>query len=201
CCRLCVHISFWLQVFTSTSTIAFETFACDEEAVKGESFLRADYRLSCNTTKHRWHMVFAAIMIVVYPTGIPLLYAYILWKNRVALNPLAQDVSDSTSTRFRLQGNGEYSAKEPAKELQERLEMRKQNPDLVPSMFLWKDFGPDMYYYEVIDCGRRILLTGALIFIAPNTAAQAAVACMFAFASLLGFELLRPHLDPVDSWL
>lgn len=53
----------------------------------------------------------------------------------------------------------------------------------------------------MIDCGRRILLTGALIFIAPNTATQAAVACMFAFASLLGFELLRPHLDDVDSWL
>ena len=60
---------------------------------------------------------------------------------------------------------------------------------------------PDMYYYEVIECGRRILLTGALIFIAPHTAAQAAMACIFAFASLLGFELLRPHLDAADSWL
>ena len=58
-----------------------------------------------------------------------------------------------------------------------------------------------MYYFEVIDCGRRILLTGVLIFIQPNTPEQAAVACMFAFASLLGFELLRPHLDPMDSWI
>ena len=53
----------------------------------------------------------------------------------------------------------------------------------------------------MIDCGRRILLTGVLIFIQPNTPEQAAVACMFAFASLLGFELLRPHLDPMDSWI
>lgn len=58
-----------------------------------------------------------------------------------------------------------------------------------------------MYYYEVIECGRRILLTGVLIFFAPGTAGQAAMACIFAFASLLGFELLRPHLDPADSWL
>lgn len=58
-----------------------------------------------------------------------------------------------------------------------------------------------MYYYEVVECGRRILLTGVLIFISPNTSAQAAAACMFAFLSLLGFELLRPHLDPADSWL
>lgn len=58
-----------------------------------------------------------------------------------------------------------------------------------------------MYYYEVIECGRRILLTGVLIFIAPYSSAQAALACIFAFASLLGFELLRPHLDPTDAWL
>lgn len=58
-----------------------------------------------------------------------------------------------------------------------------------------------MYYYEVIECGRRILLTGALIFIEPQTSTQAAMACIFAFGSLLGFELLRPHLDPTDSWL
>lgn len=58
-----------------------------------------------------------------------------------------------------------------------------------------------MYYYEVIECGRRILLTGVLIFFPSGTAPQAAMACMFAFASLLGFELLRPHLDNADVWL
>ncbi|CAN0453371.1 unnamed protein product, partial [Laminaria digitata] len=52
--------------------------------------------------------------------------------------------------------------------------------------------------YEVIECGRRILLTGVLIFISPHTATQSAMACIFAFASLLGFELMRPHLDPTD---
>ena len=61
--------------------------------------------------------------------------------------------------------------------------------------------GPDLYYYEVIECGRRILLTGVLIFIAPQSATQPAMACIFAFASLLGFELMRPHMDPADSWL
>ena len=61
--------------------------------------------------------------------------------------------------------------------------------------------GPDLYYYEVVECGRRILLTEVLIFVAPNTSMQAAIACIFAFVSLLGFELMRPHADPADSWL
>ena len=44
-------------------------------------------------------------------------------------------------------------------------------------------------------------MTGVLIFISPSSATQAAMACIFAFGSLLGFELMRPHLDPADSWL
>lgn len=61
--------------------------------------------------------------------------------------------------------------------------------------------GPDLYFYEVVECGRRMLLTGVLIFIAPQSPTQTSMACIFAFASLLGFELMRPHLDPADSWL
>lgn len=61
--------------------------------------------------------------------------------------------------------------------------------------------GPDFYYFEVIECGRRMVLTGVLVFIKPHSPTQTAMACIFALASLLGFELLRPHIDPTDSWL
>lgn len=57
-----IHFS---QVFTSTSTTAFKTFPCDNEAVEGESYLRADYSLSCNAERHLWYKVYAGIMIVV----------------------------------------------------------------------------------------------------------------------------------------
>ena len=59
----------------------------------------------------------------VYPVGIPVLYAYILWINRESLNPEIE--------------TGKVS---PA-QLEEILEKRRENPELVPSMFLWKDFG------------------------------------------------------------
>lgn len=53
------------QVFTSTSTVAFKTFACDDEAVEGESYLRADYSLSCQTNSHILFRFYAAVMILV----------------------------------------------------------------------------------------------------------------------------------------
>lgn len=79
--------------------------------------------------------------VQVYPIGIPLLYASILWKNRVALNPPVQGNADSTSGGIRLLELGGFFRKESAEEVEKRLELRKQNPDLLPSMFLWKDFG------------------------------------------------------------
>lgn len=62
-CALCP--SYELQVFTSTSTLVFKTFACDDAAVEGKSFLRADYSISCHS---RWHMFFtcyAGLMVLV----------------------------------------------------------------------------------------------------------------------------------------
>ena len=61
--------------------------------------------------------------------------------------------------------------------------------------------GPDLFYFEVIECGRRILLTGVLIFVKPHSSMQVATACIFAFGILVGFELMRPYVDPTDEWL
>ncbi|CAN0574173.1 unnamed protein product [Laminaria digitata] len=54
-----------LQVFTSASTAAFKTFACDEDVVEGESYLRADYSISCETSAHVFFQVYAGLMILV----------------------------------------------------------------------------------------------------------------------------------------
>eukprot|EP00752_Nemacystus_decipiens_P008151 g7290.t1 len=202
--HMAVGLLLTFLVFTSASTTAFKTFPCDDQVVEGESYLRADYSLSCNAQRHMWYKIYAGIMIVVYPIGIPLLYAFILWVNRESLNPRVQSVvspEPDGDTVNEGGARGDLKPAEPQEDLQDIIEKRRQNPDLVPSMFLWKDFGPDMYYYEVIECGRRILLTGVLIFFTAGTPAQAAMACIFAFVSLLGFELLRPHLDPADGWL
>jgi len=62
-----------LQLHDPTPTTVLcppeQTFACDEEAVEGESYLRADYSLSCNTSKHTWYKAYAGIMLVVSSRG------------------------------------------------------------------------------------------------------------------------------------
>lgn len=53
------------QVFTSASTVVFKTFACDNEAVKGKSYLREDYRISCKSSTHTYFMFYSGFMILV----------------------------------------------------------------------------------------------------------------------------------------
>lgn len=56
------HLS---QVFTSVSTLVFETFDCDDVVGDGEAYLRADYSLSCRSDVHTVFKGYALLMILV----------------------------------------------------------------------------------------------------------------------------------------
>lgn len=121
----------------------------------------------------------------MYPIGIPALYATILWKNRELLNP-------RISATIPHGADGEITGADPAsgddiipaalfpaalgknnvcvsslelQELNERVRARRYHPELVPSMFLWKDFGEScerMWYlkYRIAldSCGKHVFL-------------------------------------------
>jgi len=76
----------------------------------------------------------------VYPIGIPLLYAYILWKSRDSLNPRRAQATLQLESGGGSAMSG-LSLSNESEDLKERIEKRADNPDLVPSMFLWKDYG------------------------------------------------------------
>jgi hypothetical protein len=56
-------------------------------------------------------------------------------------------------------------------------------------------------YWEVVECGRRLLLTGLLAFVYAGTAAQSAVACIFAVITQLVFASANPLPDKGDRRL
>eukprot|EP00611_Tribonema_gayanum_P031460 TRINITY_DN90_c0_g1_i11.p1 TRINITY_DN90_c0_g1~~TRINITY_DN90_c0_g1_i11.p1 ORF type:complete len:747 (-),score=84.96 TRINITY_DN90_c0_g1_i11:24-2264(-) len=73
---------FSFLIFSGVSLTVFETFGCDELKYIGKSYLRADYSLECDDDEglHTKFSIYAAFMIAVYPVGIPVLYASILWR-------------------------------------------------------------------------------------------------------------------------
>lgn len=152
-------------VYSSVSATVFQMFACDK-LDDGYEYLRADYRIICTDTKHQALQVYAGIMIALYPVGIPLLYAVLLYYRR---DVLADPRAD----------------KGPAQSIAD----------------LWEPYRPERFYYEVIECGRRVSLTGVVVFIYPNTAAQIAIIILIAFFFLVVYEVLAPYKSESDMWL
>lgn len=155
-------------VYSSVSSVLFQSFAC-EKLDDGKNYLRSDYRLECDTVKHKGFQVFAGFMIALYTVGIPALYAGLLFRDRNVLR--------------------------------KNKEEREEPPRVKSTSDLWKPYKPTAFYYEVIECGRRILLAGVVVFIYPNTASQIAVTLMIAFAFIIISEVLSPYSSPWDAWI
>ncbi|CAM9245467.1 unnamed protein product, partial [Sphacelaria rigidula] len=170
-------------IYSSAATMVFQTFACQPLPEIDKAFLLADLRIECDTPEHRFYKAYSAVMIILYPLGIPVAFLHFLTRQGSRINPPV-DMSESGRDA-----------------LHEKMEKRLADQSVAPTSFLWLPYFPERYYYEVCECIRRLLLTGILVFVAPYTTGQVAVSCMFAFGSLLCFEYLQPLVDPVDAQL
>eukprot|EP00953_Heterococcus_sp_UTEX-ZZ885_P040890 20895-Heterococcus_DN1.PRE.4 len=130
--------------YYTVSTTVFQTFACDviddDDALKPQ-YLRADYSIQCGTAKHKLFSVFAGIMVIIYPIGIPALYGWLLWHNRHKLS------SENNASASILSRHKDVSLR------------------------------PTRNDEKMWPCKSR---TCVVVFIAPGTTAQAAVACILA---------------------
>ncbi|CAM9243710.1 unnamed protein product, partial [Laminaria digitata] len=154
-------------VYSSVSATLFQMFACDE-LDDGKNYLRADYRIECDSSRHEALKIYAAFMIVLYTTGIPLYYAILLYTNR-----------DMLTDEFG----------------------RDSNVRVKSTTDLWKPYKPDRFYYEVIECCRRIMLAGVVVFIYPNTAAPIAVTILLVVFFIFVSEARAPYSCRQDAWV
>lgn len=174
--HLSIALFIMLVVYSSVSFNIFQTFFC-ETLDDGTDYLRADYSLTCSEDLHTAMKVYAGLMIFVYPIGIPAVFAWWLISNRndllkVEVGPTANVLAGANSL------------------------------DHLQSMRgLWGPYKPHRYYFEVVECGRRIVLTGLAVFINPGSASHVALEVVFGAIFIGVSDKLSPFVDPVDEWL
>ena len=66
---------------------------------------------------------------------------------------------------------------------------------------LWVAYNPSCYYYEVVECCRRIALTGAAVFVLPDSVEQIAVIFLLSVVFTFIFESLAPFQSKADMWM
>eukprot|EP00904_Undaria_pinnatifida_P010820 jgi/Undpi1/6869/HiC_scaffold_21.g09345.m1 len=175
-------------IYSQVSTVVFQTFGCDDYYEIHEQRLRADGRIDCETATHarRTWSTPASWSASVNPFGIPAAFLFMLLKQRSAINP---PIDKSLE-------------KEKGKQyvVQKQINQRANDESVAPTSFLWGAYYPSCYYFEVFECIRRLLLTGLLVFVS-NSSEQVAYGCIFAFISLVLFEIQMPHIDALEIQL
>ena len=72
---------------------------------------------------------------------------------------------------------------------------------VLPTSSLWRPYKPPVFYFEMIECIRRVFLVGVVVFLDPNTASQIAVTLILAFTFVVISETLDPHPSRWATWL
>uniref|UniRef100_A0A7S1UI10 EGF-like domain-containing protein n=1 Tax=Phaeomonas parva TaxID=124430 RepID=A0A7S1UI10_9STRA len=86
--RRILYVLFLVTFFVlpTTTTLSCNTFLCEKLDTaeppgiddNDKSYLVQDYSIECYTDRHRLYQAYAAVMIVIYPVGIPTFYAMLL---------------------------------------------------------------------------------------------------------------------------
>jgi len=152
-------------VFPSVSSQAFLTFLCQSfEDAKGEaSFMRADFSVTCTidgvkTSEYQRIKALATAVIVIYPVGIPILYAFLLYISRRG-SPLGRALS-----------------------------------------FLTDDYDPSLYWWELIEKARKLLLVGFAALVAPGSVSQLLAGTLVQISFTIVAVYAQPYAEPSNSF-
>ena len=108
-------------------------------------------------------------MVAIYPIGVPLLFAYLLFKKRERI-------------------------KKP-------MEEREKDEELFGMEFLFDNYKPKFWYFEIIVTVLRLLLTGVLGLIEPGSSTQLSVGMLIAFGAVAIGCWFRPYENKRDNVL
>ena len=153
-------------VLPTVSIIIFGTFPCDEFD-DGGSYLRADYSVNCLKLEHKVWVVYAFVMMGIFPIGVPLWYTWSLVTRRERIK---MDVK-----------------------------VREEDEELMAFGFLFAAYRPKMWWFEIFDTARRLMLTGVLGTINPGTGSQLIAGMLISGISCGVYAWFKPYISKRDN--
>lgn len=93
-----IVLVFSFTIFVAVSSCIFGFFAYDY-LDDGSCYLRRDYGTRCDSHMYEYYSIFATIMILVFPVGIPAVYLVLLWRARDDIDPI---IDEATGERGRM---------------------------------------------------------------------------------------------------
>jgi len=143
------------------------------------AFSQADLSIDCDSARFVEAKTIAFLMIAIYPVGIPLVYACLLFCFRRLINPLGCD--ELTAMRV-------------------RRELTDTNPRLRAIEFLFSCYRPGAYGFEVFESVRRIAMTGLIRYVKKKSGPPV-TGILFSLVSIIVFREIQPYENPSTNAL
>jgi heme/copper-type cytochrome/quinol oxidase subunit 2 len=157
----------------------------DDSKPGPDSYMAADYSVSCSSRKYHFGLVWACVMVAIYPLGCPAYYFYLLYHVRHEIQAM------DTETFCRESSDVEESSM--SVELTDAA--RAKQAKLNSLSFLYESYQPRYWWWEIAETSQRLILTGVLVLIAQGSAFQIIVGAML---SLL-FLHLNARYEPFSD--
>ena len=212
-------------ILPSVTTVLFRMFICTNIDPNQENkdddydkYLVADVRIPCYTSYHYKGVIYSCLLIIIYPIGIPMMYLWLLsrckdeLKSRRQINDNNDNNDDDAIKTVNETNKTSNTANQYNRERNESINLTAEmNTNLQSTSendydknlssyaeclgILWEPYKNEYWYWEVIECYRRIILTSILSTINPGSSLQSIVAVMCS----LFFIKLYSHYSPYAS--
>ena len=187
----------------SVSTTVLTTLACEKFQDIDTSYLKVDLSITCKgedgfvSANRQFWVWYARFMILVYPIGIPLFFATLLHIHRRDICPWIEehgfyyvifhhhDWDDNTIEVVNEKRGSDDPHDNPAQHL----------------VFLTGAYEPHMYWFEVFECLRRLLLSSFLILVDPGSSVQIVVAIIICLIAIKFYSFYNPFVEDSDDHL
>jgi hypothetical protein len=190
-------------IFPSVSTTVLRAFPC-RTFDDGRRLLKADYSIDCDAPERPGYVSYAVLMVLVYPVGVTVLYATLLWKQRHLICPeerpwrsvcgvnLIPPIADSLA-------DDDALLAERDRLLQAKGDAKYSH--LRATQFLFKEYEPRFWWFEAFECVRRLMITGGTVFFLEGSATQIVIALLVSLVSIQVYSLTQPYLEDEDNVL
>jgi hypothetical protein len=161
----------------------------------------ADMSISCRSTRYKLTRYFAWAMVLIYPIGIPLFCAALLFWYRKRINPPLFDddhgLSDSSQNKMR--GLKELIRVRTTKQIEKGIDKRDADTGLGWLKFLYEDYEPRCYWFTVVELLRRLWLTALIALLGSDEELTSATQLSLGLLGSIVYYIVLSGYDPYIS--
>jgi len=214
---------------SSVTSSLFRVFICtnidpnNENTNEPNYYLAADVRIICYSAYWYKGVIYSCFLLIIYPIGIPMLYLRLMYRCKDELKNRSKINENEEKNHMKETNNNNNSTSNISININlDRMESINLTDDMNMSFknlhndsnnknelssyakclaMLWEPYNNEYWYWEVIECYRRIILISIVSIINPGSSLQSIVAVMFSLFFIKLYSHYTPYAARSDNIL